>query len=225
MRSYKNLASEFARPRSVTCIHISQLNTANETHQGLARRYAGIFGGLLSKHLRYRAFTLFEAGSGIKLKVESKTGNSRMDRYRKSYLPNKEKNSTYLVPHWILTWADWCGARFALATNLSYKKQRCTWKFHLPYAIPDQASLLCANFVPISISPTLYGLLYICRHVPQPKDQWYWDPQSNRPKAKIWKVHEVVVVYIVVDDLELLQRWSPAGQLKLKLLSINNCLN
>ena len=32
-------------------------------------------------------------------------------------------------------------------------------------------------------------------------------------------------VVVVVDDLELLQRWSPAGQLKLELLNISSCLN
>ena len=35
----------------------------------------------------------------------------------------------------------------------------------------------------------------------------------------------VVVVVVVVDDLELLQRWSPAGQLNLELLNISGCLN
>ena len=35
-------------------------------------------------------------------------------------------------------------------------------------------------------------------------------------------VYDVVVV---VDDLELLQRWSRAGQLKLELLIIKSCLN
>ena len=37
---------------------------------------------------------------------------------RKSNRLTKRKKSTYLVPHWIITWADWCGARFALSTNL-----------------------------------------------------------------------------------------------------------
>ena len=91
------------------------------------------------------------------------------------------------------------------------------------YFRPSESALrkLCTNIN----QPYLIWAAVICRHVPSPKDQWYWDPQSNRPKAKIWKVHEVVVVYVVVDDLELLQRRSPAGQLKLKLLNINNCLN
>ena len=35
----------------------------------------------------------------------------------------------------------------------------------------------------------------------------------------------VVLVVVVVDDLELLQRWSPAGQLNLELLNISDCLN
>ena len=52
-------------------------------------------------------------------------------------------------------------------------------------------------------------------------------PTIQLTKALIGIVHKVVVVDVVVvvvvvvdDDLELLQRWSPAGQLKLKLLNI-----
>ena len=63
------------------------------------------------------------------------------------------------MPHWIIAWADWCSARFALAMNFS-RRIMVPRKFNLPYAIADQGGLLCANFVPTSISPTLYGLLY-----------------------------------------------------------------
>ena len=115
-RSYKNLASGFARPRSVTCVHKPwhlEWNTP-----GSPGRYAGIFGGLLSKHRRYQAFTFFEVESGMRSKAESKTGKKPNGPNRKSNRLTKEEKSTYLVPHWIITWADWCGARFALATNL-----------------------------------------------------------------------------------------------------------
>ena len=72
-------------------------------------------------------------------------------------LPNKEKNIH--IPCSITTWADWCGARFALAPNL-LTRITSPRKFNLPYAISDQTSLLCTNFVPTLISPTLYGMLY-----------------------------------------------------------------
>ena len=70
---------------------------------------------------------------------------------------NKGKNSTYLVPRWIITWVDWSGARFALTTNL-LARITVPRKFNLPYVISDQTSLIYANVVPTLISPTLYGL-------------------------------------------------------------------
>ena len=98
--------------------------------------------------------------SRIRYEIASRIENrkKRNGPNRKSNRLTKEKKSTYLVPHWIITWADWCGARFALATNL-LTRITVPRKFNLPYAIADQASLPCANFVPTSISPTLYGLL------------------------------------------------------------------
>ena len=122
------------------------------------------------------------------------------------------------MPHWIITWADWCGARLALATHL------LTWitvqrKFNSPYAISDQTSLLYANFVPTLISPTLYGLLYSLVMFLQHRTM---DTGANNPTDQgvdKKKVHDVVVV-VDDDDLRLLQRWSPASQLKLKLLNI-----
>ena len=122
VRSYKNLASGFARPRSVTCVHKPwhlEWNTP-----GSPGRYAGIFGGLLSKHCRYQAFTFFEVESGIRSQVGPKIGKMPNGPNRKFNRLTKKKNSTYLVPHWIITWADWCGAKFALATNL-LQEQRC----------------------------------------------------------------------------------------------------
>ena len=90
---------------------------------------------------------------------------SRIERRKKKNGPNRQlnrltkKKSTYLVPHWIITWADWCGARFALATKI-LTRITLPRKFNLPYVISDQTNLLCTNFVPTLISPTLYGLLY-----------------------------------------------------------------
>ena len=68
---------------------------------GSPRRYAGIFGGLLSKHLRYQAFTVFEAEStGIRSQAELKTEKSRMDR-AEDLSANKEKDSLF---HYYLGW-------------------------------------------------------------------------------------------------------------------------
>ena len=51
-------------------------------------------------------------------------------------------------------------------------------KFNLPYAISDQTGLLYANFVPTSISPTLYGLLYFVVMLLQQKTK---DTGTNNP--------------------------------------------
>ena len=123
------------------------------------------------------------------------------------------------MPHWIITWADWCGARFALAMNFS-RRITVEIQFAVRYCRPR--GLLCANSVPTSISPTLYGLLYSVVMFLQQRTK---DTGTKNPidqcKALIGIVHKVVVVVVVVDDdLELLQRWSAAGQLKLKLLNI-----
>ena len=73
--------------------HVSiNLDTSNETHQGPPGRYAGIFGGLLSKHRRYQAFTFFEVESEIRSQVESKTGKKPNGPNRKSNRLTKKKN-------------------------------------------------------------------------------------------------------------------------------------
>ena len=175
MRSYKNLASGFARPRSVTCVHKPwhlEWNTP-----GSPGRYAGIFDSLLSKHHRYQAFTFFEFKSGIRSQVGSKIRKMPNGPNRKFNRLTKKKKSTYLVPHWIITWAVWCGATFALATNL-LRRITVPPKFNSPYAISDQTSLLYANFVPTLISPTLYGLLYSVVIFLQ---QWTKDTRPNNP--------------------------------------------
>ena len=123
------------------------------------------------------------------------------------------------MPHWIITWADWCGARFALATNFS-RRITVPRKFNLPYAIADQRDLLCANSVPTSISPTLYGLLYSVVMFLQQRTK---DTETNNPIDQGVDRYSPWSCFLVVDDddhLELLQRWSPTGQLKLKLLNI-----
>ena len=117
--------------------------------------------------------------SRIRNEIESRIEDrkKRNGPNRKSNDLTKEKKSTYLVPHWIITWADWCGARLALATHL------LTWitvqrKFNSPYAISDQTSLLYANFVPTLISPTLYGLLYSAVMFLQQRTK---DTRTNNP--------------------------------------------
>ena len=81
-------------------------------------------------------------------------------------------------------------------------------KFNLPYAISDQTGLLCANFVPTLISPTLYGLLYsVVMFLHQKtKETGIHNPKKaqvsgkKRSRRNPWWS-------------EVVQRWSSAGQL------------
>ena len=181
MRSYKNLASGIDRPRSVTCVHKSwhlEWNTP-----GSPGRYARIFGGLLSKHRRYQAFRFFEVESEIRSQVESKTGKKPNGPNRKSNRLTKKKNSTYLVPHWVITWADWCGAKFTLGTNYEPSfNGAAEIQFAARYCRPSESALckLCININ----QPYLIWAAVLCRHVIPTKDQGYWDQQSNRPRRR-----------------------------------------
>ena len=121
--------------------------------------------------------------SRIRNEIESRIENrkKRKGTNRKSNRLRKKKKSTYLVPQWIITWADWCGARFALATNFS-RRITVPRKFNLPYAISDQTSPLYANFVPTWISPTLYGLLYSVVMFLQQRTKDAGTNNPNRPR-------------------------------------------
>ena len=85
--------------------------TPRMKHTRVPGRYAGIFGGLLSKKSRYQAFTFFKAESGSRSQVESKTGKKWNGPNRKSNRLRNQKKSTYLMPPWIIAWTDWCGSR------------------------------------------------------------------------------------------------------------------
>ena len=147
----------WVRPRSVTCIHISLTPRMRHTRvsQTVCRdiwRPAIETSSIPSLHI---------IRSWIRNQIESRIENRKEPNgpIRKSNYLTKKK-----IPHWpcatlnsYLGWLMRC--KVALATNL-FTETTLPWKFHLPYAIPDQVrSLLCANFVPTSISPTLYGLL------------------------------------------------------------------
>ena len=129
-------------------------------HTRVPRTIHRDIGGLLSIHRRYQAFTFFEAESEIRSQVESKTGkkrngpnrkSNRLTKKKKIYIPGATLNN-------YLGWLMWC--KVCTSYEPFYTRITVPRKFNLPYAISDQKSLLCTNFVPTLISPTLYGMLY-----------------------------------------------------------------
>ena len=132
---------------------------------------------------------IFEAESEIISKVESKTVNKPNEPNRKS---NRLKKKKFHVPwatlNYYLGRLMWCNVCVFYAVNRLSKTTLPAVEFNLPYAIADPASLPCANFVPTSISPALYGMLYSVVMLLQqrttgthnPKDQGVDSPRNIR---------------------------------------------
>ena len=104
---------------------------------------------------------------------------------RKSNRLTKNQIPRTFLPHWIITWADWCGAMFALATNYepSHKSNGVAQiQFAVRYFRLNGSALckLCTNIN----QPYLIWAAVLCRHVPPTKDQGYWDQKSNRPRRR-----------------------------------------
>ena len=178
-----NLASGIARPRSVTCVHKSwhlEWNTP-----GSPGRYAGIFGGLLSKHRRYQAFTFFFSPNPESDRMSNRKPKKPNGKSRKSNRLTKNQIPRTFLPHWIITWADWCGAMFALATNygpFSTSNGAAEIQFAVRYSRPSEFTLckLCTNIN----QPYLIWAAVLCRHGTPTKGQGHWDQQSNRPRCR-----------------------------------------
>ena len=104
---------------------------------------------------------------------------SRMENRKKEEWPNrksnrltKKKKSTYLVPHWVVPWADWCGARFALSCELSCKNNGAVEiQFAVRYFKPNESALrkLCTNIN----QPYLIWAAVLCRYVLSSMGQLY----------------------------------------------------
>ena len=194
VRSYKNLASEWDWGVWHVSINLDwhlEWNTP-----GSPRRYAGIFGGLLSKHLRYQAFTFFEAESGIRSKVESKAGrepnrpirkSNRLTKKKKFHIPCATLNS-------YLDWLMWCNA--ALATNLLTKKRCrgnsiCRTLFQTKRVCFTQTLYQHQSALPYMGCCTLSS----CSSI---KGPLILGPTISQTKAYICIVHDVVVVVVYV---------------------------
>ena len=145
----------WVRPRSVTCINISL--TPRMRHTRVSQTVCRDIWRPAIETSSIPSLPIIR--SRIRNQIESRIENRKEPNrpIRKSNCLTKKK---FHIPcatlNSYLGWLMRC--KVALTTKL-FTETTLPWKFHLPYAIPDQASLLCANFVPTSISPTLYGLL------------------------------------------------------------------
>ena len=148
--------------------------TPRMKHTRSPGRYAGIFGGLLSKQSRYQAFTFFKAESGSRSQVESKTGKKWNGPNRKSNrLRNQKKiHIPYATLNYCLDWLMWC------EVCISYGAAKI--QFSVRYFRTKESALrkLCTNIN----QPYLIWAAVLCRHFPSTKDQGYWDQQCNRPR-------------------------------------------
>ena len=125
------------------------------------------------------------------------------------------------MPHWVITWADWCGAKFTLGTNYEPSfNGAAEIQFAVRYCRPSE-SALCKLCININQPYLIWAAVFCrCRHVPPTKDQGYWDQQSKKNQDVDMYSPWSCCCFCWWWSLELLQRWSPAGQLKLKLLNI-----
>ena len=185
VRSYKNLASELDRGVWHVSIHLT--DTSNETHQGAPDGTQGYLTACYRSIIDTIAFTFFEAESGIRSKIESKTRKSRMDRIE-NLSAKKRKKSTYLVPRVVfrLGLIDVVQRLHKLRTYLYRNNIAVDIQFNLFH----HASLLCANFVPTSISPTLYGLLYSVTFQFSTKRPMTLGPKIQQKKKAWLHVHD-----------------------------------
>ena len=139
----------------------------------------------------------FKGAKCVSADFLSKTVNKPNEPSRKS---NRLKQEKFHVPwatlNYYLGRLMWCNVCVIYVVNLLSKTTLLAMEFNLPYAIADQASLLCENFVPTLISPTLYGLLYsvVMFLYQKTKETGIHNPKMRRyrEKKEVVEVHDEV---------------------------------
>ena len=128
---------------------------------------------------------LFEAESEIRSKVESKTVNKPNGPNRNSNRLKQEKIPRTLGHvELLLGPIDVVQCLRFLRREPFFKNKVASRgiQFAVRYCRPSEPALrkLCTNID----QPYLIWDAVLCRHVPPPKDQGYWDAQSNRPRRR-----------------------------------------
>ena len=160
------------------------LDTSNETHQGPRTVRRDIW-RLALEASSIPSLYIFEAESEIRSKVESKTVNKPNGPNRKSNRLKQEKIPRTLGHvELLLGPIDVVQCLRFLRREPSFKNNvACRGvQFAVRYCRPSESRLrkLCTNID----QPYLIRDAVLCRHVPPPKDQGYWDAQSNRPRRR-----------------------------------------
>ena len=165
--------------------HVSiNLVTSNETPQGPPDGTQGYW-RLAIETSSIPSLYIFEAESEISSKVESKTVNKPNEPSRKSNRLKQEKIPRTLGHvELLLGLIDVVQCLRYLRREPSFKNNVASRgiQFAVRYCRPKESALrkLCTNID----QPYLIWDAALCRHVPPPKDQGYWDAQSNRPRRR-----------------------------------------
>ena len=154
-----------AWPRSVTCVH--KPLTPRMKHTRIPRTVRRDIWRLAMESLSIGLHIFWRRiRNQIKIRIENRKKTNGPSR--KSNRLNKiKKSSTYLVPHWITTWADWCSAMF---TNLSFlqtkRYEETQWA---DFAMSDRTSQLCVNlYLHQSALPYMDGCNLSCSSTKRP---------------------------------------------------------
>ena len=145
---------------------------------------------------------IFEAESEIRSKVESKTVNQPNGPNRKSNRL-KEGKIPRTLGHveLLLGPIDEVQCLRFLRREPSFKNNvACRGvKFAVRYRSLSESTLrkLCANID----QPYLIWDAVLCRHVPPPKNQGYWDAQSNTPRRRQSKKYTLSIMSCSKDEV------------------------
>ena len=145
------------------------------------------FSGQLSRHYRYQAFAFLKPNPELSWKSNREPEKAEWTEPIEKPKRRKQRN-----PHTFPT-LKYLNLGRLMRCNVCEKyepfckKKKWPQKFNLFHTLlqAKHVSFWDANFVPTSISPTLYGLLYSAMFLNQ-ENQWYWVPCHNHGEKKTW---------------------------------------
>ena len=171
----------------MTCVH-KTFDTSNETHQGLPDGSQGYLAACYRNIVDTKpSHFLSRIRNQIEIQIENRKKpngpNRKLNRLKRKKIP-------HTLCHFglLLGLIDVVQCLHKLRTLAFLQTQRCRGNSIcqlLPYYRLSE-SALCKLCTSIN-QPYLIWAAVHCPHVPQPKDQGDWDPQSNKPRCRYWK--------------------------------------